>query len=376
MGAACACAEPEADPALVLSSAHSPLLSAFNTYNALPSVYSHAVAAPAVSYKAVATPAVAYKAVATPAVAYKAAVTPAVTYNTAAVNPVVYAHPQVASHTVTNYNSPTHYTAVSNGVYGPKYIAKNGPVQHIVKREAEAEADADAFSVYNNLPLTYNTAVNTYSHAIATPFVKAVAPAVAYNAAVPAVTYKAVATPAVTYKAVATPAVTYKAVATPAVTYSTAINPVVYAQPQVASHTVTSYKNPTHYTAVSNGAYGPSYIAKNGPVQHIVKREAEAEADANHHYLSNGLYTPTVYNHAVATPAVYNTAVHNAVATPAVYNHAVATPAVYNTAYNHVVAAPSLYKAAPHAVALTPYGATHSSNVGVCTNNVGAVVPC
>merc|ERR1712168_1337795 len=327
--AASACAEPEADPALVLSSAHSPLLSAFNTYNALPSVYSHAVAAPAVSYKAVATPAVAYKAV----------VTPAVTYNTAAVSPLVYAQPQVASHTVTNYNSPTHYTAVSNGAYGPSYIAKNGPVQHIVKREAEAEADADAFSVYNNLPLTYNTAVNTYSHAVATPFVKAVAPAVAYNAAVPAVTYKqAVATPAVIYKAVATPAVTYKAVATPAVTYNTAVvNPVVYAQPQVASHTVTSYKTPTHYTAVSNGAYGPQYIAKNGPVQHIVKREAEAdaEADANHHYLANGVYTPTVYNHAVATPAVYN-----------------------------------------YAVALTPYGATHSSNVGVCTNNLGAVVPC
>merc|ERR1719495_1939006 len=156
------------------------------------------------------------------------------------------------------------------------------------------------------------------------------------------------------------------AVATPAVTYNTALNPLVYAQPQVASHTVTSYKNPTHYTAVSNGAYGPSYIAKNGPVQHIVKREAEAEADANHHYLSNGLYTPTVYNHAVATPAVYNPAVH----------HAVATPTVVDTAYNHVVAASSLYKAAPHAVALTPFGATHSSNVGVCTNNVGAVVPC
>jgi len=243
--AACASAEPEADPALLYTSAHSPLLSAFNTYNTLPTTYSHGVAAP-LSYKAVATPAV-YKAVATPAVykavatpaVYKAVATPAVTYK-AAINPVVYAQPQVASHTVTNYHSPTHYTAVSNGVYGPKYIAKNGPVQHIVKREAEAEA----FSVYNTLPLTYNTAVH----------------------------------------------------------------------------------------------------------------------------------------HAVATPAVYNTAVHHAVATPAVYNtavhHAVARPAVYNTAYNHVVAAPSIYKAAPHAVALTPYGATHSSNVGVCTNNLGAVVPC
>merc|ERR1712025_1444462 len=47
--------------------------------------------------------------------------------------------PQVATHTITNYNNPEHYTAVSNGVFGPKYIAKNGAVQHVVKREAEAE---------------------------------------------------------------------------------------------------------------------------------------------------------------------------------------------------------------------------------------------
>merc|ERR1712127_752686 len=31
---------------------------------------------------------------------------------------------------------------------------------------------------------------------------------------------------------------------------------------------------------------------------------------------------------------------------------------------------------APHAVAHTPYGLTHSSNVGVCTNYVGVQVPC
>merc|ERR1711872_122425 len=29
-----------------------------------------------------------------------------------------------------------------------------------------------------------------------------------------------------------------------------------------------------------------------------------------------------------------------------------------------------------HAVAYTPFGATHSSNVGVCTNYLGAQVPC
>merc|ERR1712193_268235 len=31
---------------------------------------------------------------------------------------------------------------------------------------------------------------------------------------------------------------------------------------------------------------------------------------------------------------------------------------------------------APHAVAHTPFGVTHSSNVGICTNVKGAVVPC
>merc|ERR1712106_1246206 len=227
-------------------------------------------------------------------------------------------------------------------------------------------------SAVNTLPLTYNTAVNTlpatYSHAVATPFVKAVAPAVSYNAVAPAVTYKAFATPAVTYN-------------------TAAVSPVPYAQHQVASHTVTNYNSPTHYTAVSNGVFGPKYIAKNGHVQHIVKREADAEADAD---ADAPVYTlPVTYNHAVnnpvvnsvATPVVtYNAAVNNAVVTPSVYNtavhHGVVAPSVYNAAFNHVVATPSIYNTAPHAVAVTPQGLTHSSNVGVCTNNMGAVVPC
>merc|ERR1712106_59408 len=204
-------------------------------------------------------------------------------------------------------------------------------------------------SAVNTIPLTYNTAVNTlpatYSHAVATPFVRAVAPAVSNNAVAPAVTYKAVATPAVTYN-------------------TAAVSPVVYAQHQVASHTVTNYNSPTHYTAVSNGAFGPKYIARNGPVQHIVKREADAEAEAD---ADAAVYTlPAIYNHAVATPVV------NSVATPVVtykadVNNVVATPSVYNSALHHGVVAPSVYNAAPHAVAVTPQGITHSSNVGVCT---------
>merc|ERR1712025_288022 len=333
--AAVACAEPEAD-AQLLTYNSSPLLSAFNTYTHSVAAPLVKAAVPTVTYKA-AVPAVTYKTVPTPAVTYKAAV-PAVTYNTvptpavynAAVSPVVYAQPQVATHTITNYNNPEHYTAVSNGVFGPKYIAKNGAVQHVVKREAEAEAEADADALlYNTLPLAYNTAVNSVA-----------APAVTYSHAVaaPAVTYShAVAAPAVAYKAVA-PAVTYETVPTPAVTYTT-VTPAVY-----------------------NSAVSPLVYNYNGAVHHLGKREAEAL-----HYSA----LPYTYNTAVNTlPVTYNT-----VAAPAVtYTNAV-NPAVYS-AVNHVVAAPSLYKAAPHAVAFTPQGVTHSANVGICTNNVGAVVPC
>merc|ERR1712025_1465137 len=301
--AAVACAEPEAD-AQLLTYNTSPLLSAFNTYTHSVAAPLVKAAVPAVTYKAAAPP-VTYKA-GVPAVTYKTVPTPAVTYNTvptpavynAAVSPVVYAQPQVATHTTTNYNNPEHYTAVSNGVFGPKYIAKNGAVQHVVKREAEAEAEADADALlYNTLPLAYNTAVNTvaapavtYSHAVA-------APAVIYSHAVaaPAVTYKAVA-PAVTYKTVPTPAVTYKTVA-PAV-YNSAVSPLVY-----------------------------NY---NGAVHHLGKREGEADAEALHYSA-----LPYTYNTAVNTPPVpYNT-----IAAPAVtYTNAV-NPAVYS-AVNHVVAAP------------------------------------
>merc|ERR1711863_242914 len=54
---------------------------------------------------------------------------------------------------------------------------------------------------------------------------------------------------------------------------------------------------------------------------------------------------------------------------------------VYSTglvgAYPYAVGAHAVtYAGAPHAVAYTPFGVTHSSNVGICTNNLGAVVPC
>merc|ERR1712088_1100796 len=58
----------------------------------------------------------------------------------------------------------------------------------------------------------------------------------------------------------------------------------------------------------------------------------------------------------------------------------VAATHVYSTglvgAYPYAVGAHAVtYAGAPHAVAHTPFGLTHSSNVGICTNYVGAVVP-
>ena len=35
-----------------------------------------------------------------------------------------------------------------------------------------------------------------------------------------------------------------------------------------------------------------------------------------------------------------------------------------------------VYGGYAHAIAATPYGLTHSSNVGLCLNFVGAQVPC
>merc|ERR1719189_3263401 len=111
---------------------------------------------------------------------------------------VTYAAPSMAAPTqvVTNYKSPVHYTAQST-LFGqslglPKYIAKNGPVEHVVnKREAEAEPEAEAdpqfFYSTGVLPTTYHTGVVpavpavktiaapvTYSHAAVTPVVKSV----------------------------------------------------------------------------------------------------------------------------------------------------------------------------------------------------------
>merc|ERR1712170_316156 len=185
------------------------------------------------------------------------------------------------------------------------------------------------------LPVTTYGAVSHVAgvNSVVSP-VASVSPVATYSAVSPVSTYSAVS-PVVSHSV--SPVVASNVVSP--VTYS-AINhvasPVSTYVAAPVTHSVTSYNNPSHYTAVSNGAFGPKYIAKNHGVEHVVKRDAEPQVS---------LYSLPVAHSAVVSPVTY--------------------------AASHVVK--SAY--APHAVAATPFGYTHSSNVGVCTNNMGAVVP-
>ena len=150
---ATALAEPEADPQTLLyhqPTAFSPLLKALNTYKTVP----------AITYKS--APAIAYKTA--PVVTYKTA--PVVPYNAVPV-------PAVNTHTLTSYNNHNHYTAVSNGTFGPSYIAKNGPTVHVVKREAEADAQLPlaSFAAPYTHAVTYKAAsVITYKTSPLVPY--------------------------------------------------------------------------------------------------------------------------------------------------------------------------------------------------------------
>merc|ERR1712113_50039 len=84
-----------------------------------------------------------------------------------------------------------------------------------------------------------------------------------------------------------------------------------------------------------------------------------------------------VFSHSAVKPVATYSAVspvvsHAAVKPVATYSAVspVVSPVTY--AAGHVVN--SAY--APHSVAATPFGYTHSSNVGICTNHMGVQVPC
>merc|ERR1719234_61890 len=109
---------------------------------------------------------------------------------------------------------------------------------------------------------------------------------------------------------------------------------------------------------------------------------------------NGGVITSTTYHGGVKVPGFPYTTV--AAAVPHTYGYpysgypytvygkreAEADPAlVYSTgvaAYHpYALGAHAVtYAGAPHAVAYTPFGVTHSSNVGICTNVEGAQVPC
>merc|ERR1712198_532283 len=154
----------------VYNSYSSPLLRAFTPYSAINGVYGAPVVHTLGKRDADADPATVYTTglpvatygavshVASPlttvnsVVAPVSSVTPVATYSAvsgvvpvthSAVNGAVSTYSAVngvvapVTHSLTSYNTPSHYTAVSNGVVGPKYIAKNHGVAHVVKRDAE-----------------------------------------------------------------------------------------------------------------------------------------------------------------------------------------------------------------------------------------------
>merc|ERR1712055_635420 len=199
--AAVAVAEPEADPQVFLSGAYaSPLLrhlspytytnlNTYNAYNPYYNPYVHSIgkrdaeakADPAVVYHSGVSPLTGYPAL--PVSTYstlKSVVNPfAYTAGSHIVSPVTYNAVAPVTHKITNYNSPSHYTAESYGAFGPKYIAKNHGVEHVVKREANPLVAIHGVSPYTagvytglsytGVPTMYTGLHTTYA---GTPVVK------------------------------------------------------------------------------------------------------------------------------------------------------------------------------------------------------------
>merc|ERR1712027_125095 len=98
---------------------------------------------------------------------------------------------------------------------------------------------------------------------------------------------------------------------------------------------------------------GAPYAYSGYPYAHYYgKREAEADAEAD----------PALFYGAYGYPYGLG------------YGLGYAAYGAYPYAYGAGIAATNA--ALGHAVAYTPAGVTHSSNVGVCTNYLGAQVPC
>merc|ERR1719268_168221 len=189
----------------------------------------------------------------------------------AVAEPEANADPQYLTYSAGVYHPYTTYGAYPYSTYSAytPYGAfpYNTYNRHHFLAKREADADADPALVYNTFPYTYSN----------------VAPVV-------------------------------NSVAAPVSTYHTVASPMLRAFATTATHQITNYNNPTQYTAESISAFGPKYIAKNGPVQHVVKREAEADP-------------ALVYSNVVAPYTTHHT---SAVAAP---------PMIYNSVSGHNVVA-------------------------------------
>merc|ERR1712088_495628 len=317
-----AAAEPEADPQLLVSGIHG--VHTPYTHVAPVSTYSSPLLKTLVPAVKSIVPAV--KTV-VPAVKTVAATPLVSTYNTAygAGYPLTYgahAYGVIAAPkaVITNYQDSEHYTAeatpLGKALGEPSYVAKNGEVVHKVEKR-EAEADAALFYSGLHTPSVYSTGINSvYNRAVVSPYT--------YGSSLYRNVVPAVSTPVVSSYQAAIPA-------------------------------VSSYRSPIYH-----GYSAYSHL--------IHKREAEAEADPALVY-SGLTHTPyTGISTAAVNPIVYSGLTH----TPftginSVYNTAAINPVVYNA---------GVVKAHDHGVAVTPFGAVHSSHVGKCLNNEGVEVSC
>jgi len=148
----------------------------------------------------------------------------------------------------------------------------------------------------------------------------------------------------------------------------------------------TSAYSPLTYGAHAYGAFPYSYGVSPytfGAYRHFGKRSADAEPEADAALLYTSAYSPLTYGaHAFGafpysygvSPYTYGAYRHfgkrSADADPALLYSGAAVYSPYS-AYH-----PYAYAAGHHAVAATPFGLTHSSNVGLCFNNAGARVSC
>merc|ERR1712158_275379 len=201
---------------------------------------------------------------------------------------------------------------------------------HMTKRDAEAEPQTFTPYYQSAWPYTYPQTAYTNTHHLL-PAVRTVAAPVVRTVAAPLVR-----------------------------TVMPAAHRTYASVPALPTHHITNYNNAEQFTAHSNGVFGPKYIAKNGPVEHIVKREAEAEPEAEAEADAQYPYFP-----------IHNTYSH--VAPVATYSNV----APITSTYSHIAPMTSTYS---HVAPINTYGyqvaLTHPSNVGVCLNNMGIQVPC